>query len=49
MTASRAFALPWGNPDLDIHPNPVEGWHRVAGQGRRMRCGLRSRCSRGRS
>lgn len=25
------FTLPWGpNPDLDIHQDPVEGWHRVA-------------------
>lgn len=24
------FSLPWANPDLDIHPNPPEGWDRVA-------------------
>lgn len=24
------FALPWLNPDLDIHPGPPEGWDRVA-------------------
>ena len=24
------FSLPWPNPDLDIHPEPPEGWHRVA-------------------
>ena len=29
MTATP-FAIPWVNPDLDIHPDPAEGWHRVA-------------------
>lgn len=29
MTPPR-FSLPWSNPDLDVHPNPSEGWHRVA-------------------
>lgn len=24
------FTLLWSNPDLDIHPNPPEGFHRVA-------------------
>lgn len=24
------FVLPWDNTDLDIHPEPPEGWHRVA-------------------
>lgn len=28
MTAR--FALPWPNADIDIHPAPPEGWHRVA-------------------
>ena len=27
---TRTFTLPWSNPDLDIHPAPAEGWHRVA-------------------
>ena len=26
----KSFSLPWPNPDLDTHPDPVEGWHRVA-------------------
>jgi len=28
--SDRTFKLAWSNPDLDIHPDPVEGWHRVA-------------------
>lgn len=24
------FSTPWQQPDLDIHPDPAEGWHRVA-------------------
>lgn len=27
---STPFALPWPNADIDIHPNPADGWHRVA-------------------
>lgn len=34
MTASRTFSLSWSNSDLDIHPAPAEGWHRVAEVGR---------------
>jgi hypothetical protein len=29
-TTTRTFKLPWSNADIDIHPDPVEGWHRVA-------------------
>lgn len=27
---SQAYTLPWTNPDLDVHPAPMPGWHRVA-------------------
>lgn len=27
--SDRTFQLPWSNPDIDIHPDPPEGWHRV--------------------
>lgn len=27
---TRAFSIPWNNPDIDVNPEPPEGWHRVA-------------------
>lgn len=30
MTTPTPFVLPWTNTDIDIHPEPAEGWHRVA-------------------
>ena len=27
---TRTFKLPWSNADIDIHPDPEDGWHRVA-------------------
>lgn len=31
MSEPRAFSIPWtDSPDLDIHPSPKRGWHRIA-------------------